>query len=124
VSWSLSLTRMGRLLGRRSWRTTDQESTAFFEGLSASKKVAFEACVVWQHYFDPALPTRTEAVLYDLRMSRLITNANRKIDMVESQGFATLLRFGSLPAVFPPPPELRALRITVLERVFDRREPA
>ena len=56
--------------------------------------------------------------------TRLIAEASLKTDKLDSEALATLLRLNSVPQSFAPPPEVRAQRNIVRERIFYRRKAA
>jgi len=112
----------GQVVQQAKFGPTDRELVEFLDQLPGRQKIALEACSMWQHYFDAARSTGAEVVLSDPFKTRLIAKTNRKTDRVDSQALATLLRLDSLPSVFAPPPEIRALRSIVRERVFYRRK--
>ena len=112
----------GRLVQQTKFGPTDRELIEFLGQLHGHRKVALEACSMWEHYYDAAVSTGAEVVLSDPLKTKLIAKTNRKTDKVDSEALATLLRLNSLPSVFAPPPEIRALRSIVRERVFYRRK--
>ena len=114
----------GQLLHQSTFGPTDQELIDFLGRLPGHRKVALEACSMWQHFYDAAASTGAEVVLSDPSRTRLIAKTSRKTDKVDSEALATLLRLDSLPSVFAPPPGLRALRSVVRERRFYRRSAA
>jgi transposase len=114
----------GELIHQSKFGPTDQELINFLGQLPGHRKVALEACSMWQHFYDAAVSTGAEVVLSDPFKTRLIAKTSRKTDKVDSEALATLLRLDSLPSVFAPPPELRALRSVVRERRFYRRSAA
>lgn len=77
---------------------------------------------MWEHYYDAATSTGAEGTLSDPFKTRLIAKTNRKTDKVDSHALASLLRLESHPSASAPPPELRALRSIVRERIFYRRK--
>jgi len=112
----------GEVVRQARFGPTDRELIEFLDQLPGRRKVAIEACSMWQHYFDAAQSAGAEVVLSDPLRTKLIAKTKRKTDKVDSEALATLLRLDSLPSVFAPPPELRALRSIVRERIFYRRK--
>jgi transposase len=112
----------GRVVQQTKFGPTDRELVEFLEQLPGHRKVALEACSMWEHYYDAAASTGAEVTLSDPYKTKLIAKTNRKTDKVDSQALATLLRLDSLPSAFAPPSEIRALRSIVRERIFYRRK--
>jgi transposase len=110
------------LVQQTKFGPTDRELVEFLSQLPGHQKVAIEACSMWEHYFEAARSTGADVVLSDPFKTRLIAKTSRKTDKVDSEALATLLRLDSLPCVFAPPAEIRALRSVVRERVFYRRK--
>ena len=113
---------LGHSVSQAKFGATDQELVDYLNGLPGSKRVALEACSVWQHFFDAAESTGASVVLSNPLKTRLIAEANLKTDRVDSEALATLLRGNLLPTSYAPPPETRALRSVVRERLFYRRK--
>jgi transposase len=111
----------GKRVHQTKFGSTDRELIEFLGQLTGPRKVALEVCSMWPHFYDAASSTGAEVVLSDPLKTRLIAKTSRKTDKVDSEALATLLRLDSLPTVFVPPPELRALRSIVRERRFYRR---
>jgi transposase len=114
----------GQVVQQTKFGSTDRELVEFLGQLPGHRKVALEACSMWQHFYDAAKSTGAEVVLSDPYKTRLIAKTSRKTDKVDSEALATLLRLDSLTAVYAPPPELRVLRSIVRERRFYRRSAA
>jgi transposase len=112
----------GRRLNQTTLGCSDTELIRYLESLPGTKKVALEACSMWEHYYDAAASTGATITLSNPYKTRLIAEASLKSDKVDSEALARLLRIDSLPAAFAPPPELRALRALVTERVFYSRK--
>lgn len=102
--------------------SSDRELVEFLGTLPSPLRVALEACSVWQHFYDAAESTGASVVLSNPLKTRLIAEANLKTDRVDSEALATLLRGNLLPLAYAPPPETRALRTLVRERLFYRRK--
>lgn len=117
-----AIDRAGEPIARRKLGSTDAELTEFLRTLPGPKKVALEACAMWEHYFDAARASGAEVVLSNPLKTRLIAEATIKTDKVDSEALATLLRLNSLPTVFSPGPGLRDLRLLVRDRVFFARK--
>ena len=83
-----------------------------------------EACTLWEHFYDAAKATGAAVTLSNPYRTRLIAEASLKTDRLDSEALARLLRLNSIPESYAPPPEVRALRSLVRERVFYRREAA
>jgi transposase len=113
---------MGRPVSQAKFGPSDRELVEYLGSLPGSKRVALEACSVWQHLYDAAESTGAEVVLSNPFKTRLIAEANLKTDRVDSEALATLLRGNLLPTSYAPPPEIRALRSLVHERLFYRRK--
>jgi len=112
----------GRTLSQAKLGPSDRELVEYLEGLPGSKRVALEACSVWEHYHDAAVAAGAQVVLSHPFRTRLIADASLKSDKVDSEALATLLRLNALPTAFVPNAETRALRRLVRERVFYRKE--
>jgi transposase len=112
----------GQPIAQRKLGPTDSELTEFLDSLPGIKHVALEACAMWEHYFDVARASGADVVLSNPYKTRLIAEATIKTDKVDSESIATLLRLHSLPTVYTPTPELRALRLLVRDRVFFARK--
>ena len=111
----------GRQLCQEKFGPTDEELAEFLEALPGTKHVALEACSMWEHYYDAATATGASVTLSNPYKTRLIAEASLKSDKVDSEALARLLRLDSLPTAYAPPPEIRALRTLVRDRVFYRR---
>jgi len=112
----------GHPVGQAKFGPTDRELVEFLRTLPGPARVALEACSVWQHFYDAAESTGASVVLSNPLKTRLIAEANLKTDRVDSEALATLLRGNLLPTSYAPPPETRALRSLVRERLFYRRK--
>ena len=112
----------GRPIAQKKMGPVDSELTEFLDSLPGSKHVALEACSMWEHYFDAARVSGADVVLSNPLKTRLIAEATIKTDKVDSEALATLLRLHSLPTVYTPTSELRALRLLVRDRVFFSRK--
>lgn len=112
----------GRPLAQRKMGPTDPELIDFLDSLPGPKRVALEACSMWEHYFDAAQASGAEVVLSNPLKTRLIAEATIKTDKVDSEALATLLRLNALPTVYTPSRELRDLRLLVRDRVFFTRK--
>lgn len=115
---------VGRRLRQAKFGATDAELIDYLRSLPSPQHVALEACSVWQHVYDAAESTGALVVLSNPLKTRLIAEANLKTDRVDSEAIATLLRGNLLPTAYVPPPEIRALRNLVRERLFYRRKAA
>jgi len=111
----------GRELAQEKFGPEPSELIDFLSQLPGRKHVALEACSMWAPYYDTAASTGAEVTLSNPYKTRLIAEASLKSDKVDSEALARLLRVDSLPTSFAPPPELRALRRLVQDRVFYRR---
>lgn len=112
----------GRPIDRTTLGSTDAELTAYLRGLPGAKRVALEACTMWEHYHDAAVAAGAEVVLSHPYKTRLIADASLKSDTVDSEALATLLRLRALPTAFAPDVATRALRRVVRDRVFYRKQ--
>ncbi len=101
---------------------TDAELIGYLDRLPGRKHVVLEACTLWEHFYDAAEATGASVVLSNPYKTRLIAEASLKTDKLDSEALATLLRLNSIPESYAPPPEVRALRNLVRERVFYRRK--
>lgn len=101
---------------------TDAELIEFLDRLPGRKHVVLEACALWEHFYDAAARTGASVVLSNPYKTRLIAEASLKTDRVDSEALANLLRLNSVPESYAPPPEIRALRRLVRERVFYRQK--
>ncbi len=113
---------LGHPVSQAKFGPTDRELVEYLRGLPGTKYVALEACSVWEHFYDAAESTGASVVLSNPLKTRLIAEANLKTDRVDSEALATLLRGNLLPLSYAPPPETRALRSLVGERLFYRRK--
>jgi transposase len=112
----------GRQLSQARLGATDRELIEYLQALPGTKRVALEACPVWEHFFDAAESTGASVSLSNPLKTRLIAEASLKTDRVDSEALATLLRLDALPTSYAPPPETRDLRARIRERVFYRRK--
>lgn len=112
----------GHSISQRKFGADPAELTGFIQELPGTKHVALEACSMWEHYFDTAASTGAVVTLSNPFKTRLIAEASLKSDKVDSEALARLLRLDSLPTAYAPPPEIRALRLLVRDRVFYRRQ--
>ncbi len=113
---------LGQLIDQSSLGATDAELIAYLRRLPGIKHVAIEACTMWAHFHDAALAAGADVVLSHPYKTRLIADASLKSDKVDSEALATLLRLRALPTAFVPSEESRALRRTVRDRVFYRKQ--
>ncbi|MGI0132503.1 MAG: IS110 family transposase [Thermoplasmata archaeon] len=114
----------GTLVSQERFGATDAELVGYLGRLPGRKHVVLEACTLWEHFFDAAESTGASVVLSNPYRTRLIAEASLKTDKLDSEALATLLRLNSVPLSYAPPPEVRALRNLVRERVYYRREAA
>ena len=110
----------GRRVSQVKLGAADQELVDYLDGLPGAKRVALEACSVWEHFYDAVESTGAAVVLSNPLRTRLIAEASLKTDRVDSEALATLLRVNALPLAYAPPPETRALRARIRERIFFR----
>jgi transposase len=113
---------MGRAIRRASFGPTREELTDFLSELPGPKKVVLEACSFWERYYEAAASTGAEVVVSHPLKTRLIAEASLNTDKVDSEALAHLLRVDSVPTAYVAPPEIRALRHLVLERLFYTRK--
>ncbi|EQD65202.1 transposase, IS110 family, partial [mine drainage metagenome] len=113
---------MGRSIRHSTFGPTRQELTDFLSEIPGTKKVVLEACSFWERYYEAAVSTGAEVVVSHPLKTRLIAEASLKTDRVDSEALANLLRLNSIPLTYIPPPEIRALRHLVLERLFYTRK--
>jgi transposase len=116
-----ALDSVGHELAQEKFGPEPSEMIDFLSRLPGRKHVALEACSMWQPYYDTAASTGAAVTLSNPYKTRLIAEASLKSDKVDSEALARLLRVDSIPTSFAPPPELRALRTLVQDRVFYRR---
>ncbi len=112
----------GSRVSQERFGASDAELIAYLDRLPGRKHVVLEACTLWEHFFDAAETTGASVVLSNPYKTRLIAEASLKTDKLDSEALATLLRLNSIPESYAPPPEIRALRNLVRERVFYRRK--
>jgi transposase len=112
----------GRSIRHASFGPTREELTDFLTELPGSKKVVLEACAFWERYYDAATSTGADVMLSHPLKTRMIAEASLKTDRVDSEALANLLRIDSIPTAYVAPPEIRALRRLVLERLFYTRK--
>jgi len=112
----------GSRVSQERFGASDAELIAYLDRLPGRKHVVLEACTLWEHFFDAAKTTGASVVLSNPYKTRLIAEASLKTDKLDSEALATLLRLNSVPESYAPPPEVRALRNVVRERVFYRRK--
>ncbi len=114
----------GSRVSQERFGATDAELIDYLDRLPGRKHVVLEACTLWEHFYDAAEATGASVVLSNPYKTRLIAEASLKTDKLDSEALATLLRLNSIPESYAPPPEVRALRNLVRERVFYRRKAA
>lgn len=112
----------GRLIDQSTLGSTDAELTAYLRRIPGAKRVALEACTMWEHYYDAAVAAGADVVLSHPYKTRLIADASLKSDTVDSEALATLLRLQALPTAFAPDAATRFLRRVVRDRVFYRKQ--
>jgi transposase len=112
----------GSRVNQERFGASDAELVDYLERLPGPKHVVLEACTLWEHFYDAAKTTGASVVLSNPYKTRLIAEASLKSDKLDSEALATLLRLNSVPESYAPPPEVRALRNLVRERVFYRRK--
>ena len=112
----------GHPIDQSTLGSTDDELIAYLQRLPGAKRVALEACAMWEHYHDAAVSAGAEVVLSHPYKTRLIAEASLKSDKVDSEALATLLRLQALPTAHVPDEKTRALRRLVRERVFYRKQ--
>jgi len=113
---------LGQLIDQSSLGSTAAELIAYLQRLPGTKRVALEACTMWEHFYDAAVAAGADVVLSHPYKTRLIAEASLKSDTVDSEALANLLRLHGLPTSFAPPDETRVLRRLVRDRVFYRRQ--
>ena len=112
----------GELLLQEQFGASDPELIDFLDRLPGHKRVALEACTMWEHFYDAAQAAGATVTLSNPYKTRLIAEAGIKTDKVDSAALAKLLWLNSLPTSYAAPPETRVLRNLVRERVFYRRK--
>jgi len=113
---------LGRRIDQSTLGPTDQELIEYLRRLPGVKRVALEACTMWEHYHDAAVASGAEVVLSHPCKTRLIADASLKSDRVDSEALATLLRLRALPTAYIPDETTRMLRRVVRDRVFYRKQ--
>lgn len=113
---------LGKRIDQSSLGSSDDELIAYLRRLPGTKRVALEACSMWEHYHDAAVAAGAEVVLSHPRKTRLIADASLKSDKVDSEALATLLRLDALPTAYVPDESTRDLRRLVRDRVFYRKQ--
>ncbi len=103
---------------------SDAELIEYLDRLPGRKHVVLEACTLWEHFYDAARASGASVTLSNPYKTRLIAEASLKTDRLDSEALATLLRLNAVPESYAPPPEIRAQRNIVHERVFYRRTAA
>ena len=111
----------GHPINQATLGASDEELIEYLRRLPGFKKVAIEACTMWEHYHDAAVAAGAQVVLSHPYKTRLIADASLKSDTVDSEALATLLRLRALPTSFIPDEPTRALRRVVRDRVFYRK---
>ena len=114
----------GSRVSQERFGASDVELIDYLDRPPGRKHVVLEACTLWEHFYDAARATGVSVVLSNPYRTRLIAEASLKTDKLDSEALATLLRLNSVPESYAPPPEVRALRNLVRERVFYRRKAA
>jgi transposase len=112
----------GEQIDQKTLGSSKDELRQFLAGFPGERRVAMEACAMWEAYFDAVLDSGAQAVLSNPWKTRLIAEATIKTDKVDSEALATLLRLNALPLSYAPPPGIRQLRHTVRDRLFYRRK--
>jgi transposase len=112
---------LGRPIDQSTLGSTDEELIAYLRGLPGTKRVALEACTMWEHFHDAAVRAGADVVLSHPYKTRLIADASLKSDKVDSAALATLLRLRALPTAFVPDAAARARRRIVRDRLFYRK---
>ncbi len=109
---------LGKRIRQESFGSTPRELKKFLSRLPKPAKVVLEACAVWERYYEAAISTGAEVVVSHPRTTRMISEASLKTDKVDSATLAKLLRLDSIPLMYVPPPEIRALRKLYFERRY------
>lgn len=112
---------VGQRLSQVKLSSSTDELVKYLRTLPGRKHVALEAGSTWGTVFDAATSVGASVVLSNPLRTRLIAEASLKTDHVDSAALATLLRVNALPTAYAPPPEVRALRTAVTERVYYKR---
>lgn len=108
----------GHVRRRATFPAKKKDLLDYLAALPGSKRVALEACAMWEHVYDAALEAADEVVLANPWKTRLIAEASLKSDKVDSHALAELLRLNGLPRAFAPNEDIRALRRLVRERRY------
>jgi transposase len=112
----------GTQLDQTTLGPSKEELQRYVEKLPGEKRVAMEACAMWESYFEAVEAAGATAILSNPLKTRLIAEATIKTDRVDSEALATLLRLNALPTAYAPPPEIRRVRHVVRDRMFYRRK--
>ena len=112
----------GETVGHTKLGPSPRELIDYLETLPGSKHVVMEPCTIWEPLHDALVASGSQVTLANPLRTRLIADATIKTDKVDSEALATLLRLKAIPSVWIPPPEVRAVRRTVRERVFYRQK--
>jgi transposase len=113
-----ALNAAGKQIRQSSFGPAPKELISFLRRLPKPTKVVMEACSVWERYYKAAKSTGAEVVLSHPLKTRMIAEASIKTDKVDSATLANLLRLNSIPLVYIPDPQVRALRKLYLDRLF------
>lgn len=96
----------GSRVSQERFGASDAELIDYLDRLPGRKRVVLEACTLWEHFYDAGEATGASVVLSNPYNTRLIAEASRKTDKLNSEALASLLRLNSVPESYAPPPEV------------------
>lgn len=94
--------------------------SAVFSELDAPVRCVFECGLNWGYLFDllESLPMVESIQLANAQRVRIIAEAQIKTDKLDARHLAWLLRADLIPAIHIPPPETRARREVIRQRMY------
>jgi transposase len=112
----------GTIIGRTKIKTQPDLVTAYFHQWSAEHRAVVECTTGWYWFCDLLRSIGVPVVLAHAKYLKAISYAKVKTDAVDAQTLAQLLRMGYIPEAHQLPPEYRAMRDLLRQRMVMERK--
>jgi len=111
----------GKVVRREKIGTDKEEIEEFFSSIEKGK-IVMESTGIWEYFYEILDSLGFDVTLSNPVKMRIIAEARIKTDKVDSGILAHLLRADLIPSVLIGNKEMRALRRTMKERMFLKRQ--
>jgi len=107
----------GSIVARKSMKTQPELITAYFQQWTDQHRAVVECTTGWYWFCDLLRSIGISVVLAHAKYLKAISYAKVKTDAVDAETLAQLLRMGYIPEAHQLPPEYRAMRDLLRQRM-------